>query len=99
MSRREITRVRPNGADCGSVTLVRSPEGPRGFGSSGGSEPPVGRIGRPILPPDRRLERVEIGHQVGHGLLLLLGLLGHAVDLFEGRDASDHLEHSVGVKR
>ncbi len=44
------------------------------------------------------LQRVQVADQVAERERFLLGLFGHPIDLFEGRDAADHLQHAVGVK-
>jgi hypothetical protein len=44
------------------------------------------------------LERVQIGDDVAHRQVLLFGHLGHSIDLLEGGDPTDHLQHAVGVK-
>jgi hypothetical protein len=45
------------------------------------------------------LQRVQIGNDVLERLSFLLGDFGHPMDLLEGRDSADHLQHSIGVKR
>ena len=58
---------------------------------------------RPLATPNGvaqpALQRVQILDDMMEGQLFLLGPLGHAIDLFEGRDSADHLQHAIGVKR
>ena len=58
----------------------------------------AGRI-RQMRPTSGDLQRGEVLEHVLERQLFLLGLFGHAVDLLEGRDPADDLEHAVGVKR
>ena len=60
----------------------------------GGDSAAVGRWRR-----NDALQRVQILDQVIERQAFLLGLLGHAIDLFKGRDAACDFQHPVGVKR
>lgn len=62
-------------------------------------KPLGGADGLPESTDWKGLERIQIGDQVTQCERLLLGLLGHPIDLFKGRDPADHLQHPIGVKR
>lgn len=71
----------------------------------------VGSRQMPAVPPNDPLaglsgaapqgdsERIEFLDQVVEREIFLLRLLGYPVNLLEGGDATDDLQHPVGVKR
>ena len=91
--RGQLTANAENFARSGSQDDVRhSPRNP----SASGFKKKLPRT--PKTHQNDGLERIQVFDQVVQRESLLLGLFGHTIDLFKGRDSADHLQHPISVK-
>ena len=73
-------------------------EGSSGLPAVGHRRASVRRRGLGFRGGSGGLQRVEIVDDMLEGEGFLLCLFGDAIDLFEGRDPADHLQHAISVK-